>query len=123
MAYASTIHKLQGITVGEGKDIKRVVMYPPSKTTEMRSPGLTYVLFSRPKLIRDMCVGGENALFDEQFVGLSRRQEEIQELVRTKQLEEKCQELYGACQGMEAYRQALREMRERSVYGRRWVGH
>ena len=49
LGWACTIHKCQGITVGEGEANRYIVIHPGSTSFESRNPGLLFVALSRAK--------------------------------------------------------------------------
>ena len=53
---ALTIHKAQGMTIGEGELFNKVVIYFPNPTNKL-VPGLMLVAFSRAKNASDFAVG------------------------------------------------------------------
>ena len=49
LGWASTIHKCQGLTVGEGETNRYIVISPGSTAFESRNPGALFVALSRAK--------------------------------------------------------------------------
>ena len=56
---AITIHKSQGMTVGEGEIFEKVVVYLPEEGMR-KHPGLELVAFSRVKRPEDLAVGNDS---------------------------------------------------------------
>jgi hypothetical protein len=51
VAFATTIHKCQGMSIGLSHPIKRIIGDPGAKNGESLNPGLFYVLLSRAKTL------------------------------------------------------------------------
>lgn len=49
LGWATTIHKCQGMTIGEGEPNRYIVIHPGTRNFESRNPGALFVAISRAK--------------------------------------------------------------------------
>ena len=49
LGWATTIHRCQGMTIGEGEPNRYIVIHPGTRSFESRNPGALFVALSRHK--------------------------------------------------------------------------
>ena len=112
LGWGTTIHRCQGMTIGEGQVSKYIIINPGTKGLESRCPGILYVALSRAKTSGNACCDPgfafhESVLLNEdrichkpQTYTMKMRKQEIERLYK---LSNKTKEIFGDLTTQESF--------------------
>ncbi|XP_028513165.1 uncharacterized protein LOC110233251 [Exaiptasia diaphana] len=111
LAWGTTIHKCQGMTVGEGEAFRYVVIHPGNHAFEAKNPGALFVALSRAKSAGGPDRDPDFAFHQDVLINEDRFREVNTPTTRSRAAEiERLRRLSVECRGRESLARAYEEL-------------